>query len=188
MKRKVPTVVIVMATFLWMGGSAAEADCSVDTRRTFGKSFRVIQCDESQFATDEAMLRAAESCETLDREFVDPCYDAIVGSFELRRESMLQRTLKEGASIKAAAELYGYTEVEVEQRIAENTPVDRGHSKPDEAPADVVQAEQDIAAELEKLGLQRRDRAQREAVIRERRLGGVSASGREKNARLSASP
>ena len=158
MRRKSPTVVIVTATLLWLGGSAAQADCSVNTRRTFGKSLRVIQCDESRFPMDEAMLRAAESCETLDREFADTCYDAIMESFELRRESMLERTLKEGASVKAAAELYGYTEAEVEQRISERAAVGRGHSKPDEVPANVVQAEQDMAAALEKLGLQRRVR------------------------------
>jgi len=58
---------------------------------------------------------------------------------------MLRRVLKEGASITAAAQLYGYTEEEVAQWIDENTPADRGYTEPDEAPSDVLQTQQDLA-------------------------------------------
>ena len=58
---------------------------------------------------------------------------------------MLRRVLKEGASVTAAAQLYGYTEEEVERWIAQNTPTDRGYTEPDEVPAEILQAQRDLA-------------------------------------------
>jgi hypothetical protein len=130
---------------MWLGVSAANADCSVERRQAAGKSFRVIKCDESQAAIDDAIARASESCAMLDPEFEISCKDAVVESFRLRREAMLRRVLKEGASVTAAAQLYGYTEEEVERWLAKNTPTDRGYTEPDEVPAVVLQAQQDMA-------------------------------------------
>ena len=113
-------MVSVGAAVLWMGGSAANADCSVERRQAAGESFRVIVCDESREAIDDAMARASESCTTLTPELETSCYEAVAASFRLRREAMLRRALKEGASITAAAQLYEYTEEEVEQWIDEN--------------------------------------------------------------------
>ena len=101
------------------------------------------------------LSRSSESCTRVTPELETSCYDAVAASFRLRREAMLRRTLKEGASITAAAQLYGYTEEEVERWLAKNTPTDRGYDEPEETPADVLQAEQDLAAAIAELGLLR---------------------------------
>jgi len=121
MQRQTRVLVWIFATVVWLGGSAANADCSVETRRAGGESFQVIRCDESPEAIDDAIARTLESCAMLDPEFETSCQNAVVESFRLRRDAMLRRVLKEGASITAAAQLYGYTEEEVEQWIDKNT-------------------------------------------------------------------
>jgi hypothetical protein len=128
-----------------MGSSAANADCSFEKRQAAGKSSRVINCDESRKAIYGAIARASEHCATLAPEFEASCYEAVRASFRLRREAMLRRVLKEGASVKAAAQLYGYTKKEVERWIARNTPTNRGYTEPDEVPAEILQAQRDLA-------------------------------------------
>ena len=145
MREQALGVVCVVAAVLWLGGSAANADCSVERRQAAGESFRVIRCDESQAVIDDALARASEPCATLAPEFETSCYEAVAASFRLRREAMLRRALKEGASITAAAQLYGYTEEEVARWIDENVPTDRGYAEPEETPAAVLQVEQDLA-------------------------------------------
>ena len=103
----------------------------------------VEQAKGSQMIRD-AMERASESCFTLTGEVDYECKEAVAESFEMRRESMLRRALKEGASVKAAAELYGYTEKEVERWIAANTPTNRGYPEPVEIPADVLEAQEGL--------------------------------------------
>lgn len=138
------TALWIGATGLWLGGSSAKADCNVEKRQAAGNYFRVIKCDESQQAIDEAIVREAESCTDSTQNPESPCYDEIVESHRLRKEAMLRRALKDGASIEAAAQLYGYTVEEVEWWIAENTPPNNRHSKPADVPAVVIQAEQDL--------------------------------------------
>ncbi len=138
-------MVSVLAAVYWLGGSAANADCSVEMRQAAGKYFRVIKCDESKAAIDGAIARASASCTTSTGEFDSSCQDAVAESYRLRREAMLRRSLKEGASITAAAQLYGYTEEEVERWLAKNTPTDRGYDEPVEDPAAVLQVQQDLA-------------------------------------------
>ena len=145
MRAQALVMVSVGAAVLWLGGSAANADCTVERRQAAGKYFRVIKCDESKEAIDDAIARASASCTTSTGEFDASCQDAVAESFRLRREAMLRRALKEGASITAAAQLYGYTEEEVERWLAKNTPTDRGYSEPAEVSAAVLQAEQDLA-------------------------------------------
>ncbi len=145
MRERALAVVSVVTAVLWMGSSAANADCGFGTRRAAGKSSRVIKCDESRKAIDDAIARASDHCATLAPEFEASCYEAVRASFRLRREAMLRRVLKEGASVKAAAQLYGYTKKEVERWIAENMPTDRGYSEPDEVPAEILQAQRDLA-------------------------------------------
>jgi len=115
------TVVWLIITVMWLGGSAANADCSVEGRWVSGKYFLVIRCDESQEAIDDAIWIASEPCTTLAPEFQTSCQNAVAESFRVRREAMLRRALKEGASVTAAAQLYGYTEEEVVQWIDKNT-------------------------------------------------------------------
>ena len=145
MRDQALVVVSVVAAVLWMGGSAARADCSIERRQSAGKSFRVIKCDESQEVIDDAIARASDHCATMAPEFEASCYEAVAASYRLRREAMLRRALKEGASVTAAAQLFGYTEEEVERWIAKNTPTDRGYTEPDEVPADILQAQRDLA-------------------------------------------
>jgi hypothetical protein len=128
-----------------MDSSAANADCSVERRQAAGNSFRVIQCDESRAAINGAISRASEHCATLAPEIKASCYEAVRASFRLRREAMLRRALKEGGSVTAAAQLYGYTEKKVERWIAKNAPTDRGYTEPDEVPAEILQAQKDLA-------------------------------------------
>ncbi len=149
MQRQTRVLVWILATVVWLGGSAAYADCSVERRQAAGKSFRVIVCDESPEAIDDAIARASDHCATLAPEFETPCYEAVAASYWLRREAMLRRTLKEGASIRAAAQLHGFTEEEVERWLAKNTPTDRGYTESDEVSAEVLQAQQDLATLLQ---------------------------------------
>ena len=144
MRRNARVVAPILLTALWMGGTPANADCSVETRQAAGKYFRVITCDESDQVISDAMARASESCVTPTGEVDYECKKAVAESFEMRRESMLRRALKEGASVKAAAELYGYTEKEVERWIAANTPTNRGYPEPVEIPADVLEAQEGL--------------------------------------------
>ena len=56
---------------------------------------------------------------------------------------MLRRTLKEGATIEAAAELYGYTEEEVTQWIEANQPpLDAYYEEPGKVSPEYLQAQQ----------------------------------------------
>ncbi len=144
MRERALAVVSVVTAVLWMGSSAANADCSFGKRRAAGKSSRVIKCDENWKAIDGAIARASEHCATLAPEFEASCYEAVRASFQLRREAMLRRALKEGASVKAAAQLSGYTKKEVERWIAKNTPTNRGYTEPDEIPAEILQAQRDL--------------------------------------------
>jgi len=151
MQGPISTVMWKMATVVWvgalaccLGGSMARADCNVEMRQAAGKYHRVIKCDESKEAIDDAIARATDSCTSSTPDLESVCYDAVAESFRLRREAMLRRALKDGASVKAAAELYGYTEEQVERWIANNAPTDRGYPEPEEIPAAVLQAEQDL--------------------------------------------
>ncbi len=144
MQRQTRVLVWIFATVVWLGGSAAYADCTVEGRQAAGKYFRVIVCDESPEAIDHAIARALKSCTTSTGEFDSACQDAVVESFRLRKEAMLRRTLKDGASIKAAAQLYGYSEEEVGRLIDKNTPTDRGYTEPDEVPAEILQCERGL--------------------------------------------
>jgi len=145
MRGRTLAVMSVVGAVLWMGGSAANADCRVERRQTAGKSLRVIKCDASQRAIDDAIARGSASCTTSTGDLASSCYDAVAESYRLRREAMLRRTLKEGASITAAARLHGYTEEEVERWLAKNMPTDRGYNEPVEDPAAVLQVQRDLA-------------------------------------------
>ena len=160
MRERALAVAGVVAAVLWMGGSAANADCSVKRRQAAGKSFRVIQCDESREAINDAIARASEHCATLAPEIEASCYEAVRASFRLRREAMLRRVLKEGASVTAAAQLYGYTEKRVERWSAKNTPTNRGYAEPDEVPAEILQAQKDLAT-FQQLARQERGKTPR---------------------------
>lgn len=155
MRERDLAVVSVVAVVLWMDSSAANADCSIERRHAAGNSFRVIQCDESRAAINGAIARASEHCATLAPKTKASCYEAVRASFRLRREAMLRRVLKEGASVTAAAQLYGYTEKKVERWIAKNTPTNRGYTEPDEVPAEILQAQRDLATSKQ---LTRRER------------------------------
>jgi hypothetical protein len=134
-------------------GVSAKAGCDVKLKRSGGKTFRAIKCDERRAALDETREFAAESCADLHAEFSDACYDAVFASFELRREAMLRRTLKEGATLEAAATLYGYTEEEVSQSLAANEPTSDSYDPSEEVPQAVLEAERALADVLIRLGL-----------------------------------
>ena len=50
---------------------------------------------------------------------------------DLRKEAMLRRTSKDGASVTAAAQIYGYTEEEVRRWIERNMPRNRDFAEPE---------------------------------------------------------
>jgi hypothetical protein len=58
---------------------------------------------------------------------------------------MLRRALKEGASLKAAAELFGYSEANLETSMAEHMPTDRGYDEPEKTSDDMFFIEQELA-------------------------------------------
>jgi hypothetical protein len=75
-------------------------------------------------------------------------------SFKLRREAMLRRTLKEGATFEAVAMLYGYTQEEVSDWAPANEPrVDLYYDESREPSPDVLEAEQALAELRVTLGL-----------------------------------
>ena len=134
---------VMVPAFIFSIAGSAKAGCSVEWKHSGGKTFRAIECDESQAALDEAQALAAESCIDLDGEFVDACYAAVAASFRLRREAMLRRTLKEGATLEAAAAHHGYTDEEVAQWIEANEPPPDAYFKEsDEVSLESLQAEQ----------------------------------------------
>jgi hypothetical protein len=148
-----PLLLVMVPALVFSIGGSAKAGCSVELKQSGGKTFRAIECDETQVALDEAREFAAESCASLEGQFVDACYDAVFASFELRREAMLRRTLKEGATLEAAAALYGYTEEELAQWIAANEPTYDSYDPSEEVPQAVLEAEQALADVLTTLGL-----------------------------------
>ena len=106
-----------------MASVPAFANCSVDTRSAGSKTFRIASCDESDSTIEEAKIRQSRSCDELEPEFVNDCYEAVAASLDLRRESMLRRALNEVATVEEAALQLGYSIGEVEDWIAANESV-----------------------------------------------------------------
>lgn len=111
---------------------ARRTDVTDPERATIPRTF---VSDDERTSTRRCFESASQSCATLAPDLETSCYYAVEESFRLRREAMLRRALKEGASIKAAAQLYGYSEEEVARWIDKNVPTDRGYTEPEETPA-----------------------------------------------------
>jgi hypothetical protein len=149
-----PLLFVMIPAFLLSIAGSARAECTVEWKYSRGKTFRTTKCDESQTELDEAKAAAAAPCMDLERELADACYDAVAASFELRREAMLRRTLREGATVEAAAERYGYTEEEVAQWIEANeSHLDSYYEESDEASPEHLRADRELAELITTLGL-----------------------------------
>ncbi len=136
-------------------GSAQDSTCTVETRKEDGETFRVIRCDEDSAATQDGIAQAQASCDELGGEAQPQCYQAVVASFELRRQSMIRRALSEGATVDAVASEYDASLEAVQQVQAEMAPPEDGSDPEIDAAraAARVQAEQDLADWMAQEGL-----------------------------------
>jgi hypothetical protein len=116
-------VLVLLMGLLGPGGSSAQGStCSVELRQAGIKKFRMIRCDEDPAAMNDAILRARAACKELPAENQPGCFEAVADSFELRREAMMRRALREGATAEAVADRYGASLAEVERLQAEMPP------------------------------------------------------------------
>ncbi len=137
------------------GVGSAQSTCTVETRKVDGETFRVIHCDEGSAATEEAIAQAQASCDELAGEAQLRCYEAVVASFELRREAMIRRALSDGATVDAVAIRYDASLDAVQQVQAEMAPPESVIDPEIDAAraAARVQAEQDVADWMAREGL-----------------------------------